>query len=162
MFKNNHNSYLVSVIGLGCFFTGLVFPVISQPSPDPRATRVLDELRQRYEQSIRNIDNYTVVTDQYTIYYEKVMDGDRAFFKSRILEDSPGQMQTATAASQADLFAPEVYEKIKQEAGYAGREVFTDYRVHILRVDEIDGLLAESEDMPARLEDIMIYEAKGL
>ncbi len=149
------NYFLVTVLWL---LTAASLPAVGQ-NAEPGAVRILEEVQKHYEQSIENIADYVVVTNQHTAYYQKQWDNDRPYFTSRIDSDGSQEMQIVGSSSSAGLFSPELYNRLKDEAQYVGRQVFGDFRVHILSIDEIDGMFKGSsgEGMPDRMEDIKLY-----
>ncbi len=119
---------------------------------DRRAAEVLDNAYQHYERSIANIDDYVLETDLYTTYYKKAYDNGRPYFKSRTEYSGIGGVETVSNVSDAELFSPESFEKMKRTAKYEGTERVDGYRTHVIFIPELESFIDEDED---ELDDTM-------
>lgn len=114
-------------------------------------SQVLDNMRDAHEQSIRNIDDYTVVTDMYTAQYKKTYVDGRPTFKSRVqikgMEQFGGDEQMASSTMMhTELFDDDVYNYLRQNAEYRGTETVDGNRTHILFVSDLEPLAEEDEE----------------
>ncbi len=136
---------------------GIVLSASAQYT-DPRAAEIIETAWQEYEKSIENIDDYVVETDLFTIYYNKAYDNGRPYFTARTETDIFGGFESTTTASDADLFTPETYDKLKQNARYEGRDEVDGHEVHVLFVERIEGMFPDAEDvLEEGLEQMRIY-----
>ncbi len=134
----------------------MAIPAHAQPA-DARAAEILQTVREEYERSIENIDDYTVVSDMYTTYYKKAYDNGRPYFRSRSETDALGGMESTSSVSDAELFSPETFEKLKNNAIYEGTETLDGHEVHIIFIEEIEGLLEDEEDLDETLTEMRIF-----
>lgn len=137
--------------------TALIFCHAGQTfgQADPRAAEILETVREHYERSIEGIDDYVVVTNLYTTYYKKAYDNGRPYFKTRTKTDITG-VQSTSSTSDADLFTPENYEKLKTNARYKGQEQIDGFNVHVLSIDKLEGLF-EEEGVDDTVENLTVY-----
>ena len=134
----------------------MAIPALAQPA-DTRAAEILQTVRQEYERSIENIDDYKVVSDMYTTYYKKAYDNGRPYFRSRMETDAMGGMESTSSVSDAELFSPETFETLQNNAIFEGTETIDGYEVHIIYIEEIEGLLEDEEDLDETLTDLRIF-----
>ena len=139
---------------------GLLFaPVIQAPAQpaDTRAAEILQTVRQEYERSIEKIDDYKVVSDMYTTYYKKAFDNGRPYFRSRVETDALGGMESTSSVSDAELFSPETFETLQNNAVFEGTETVDGHEVHVIYIEEIEGLLEDEDDLGETLKDMRIF-----
>ncbi len=147
-----------------CFFicTAAILALTLFPSPaicgqeDPKAAEIIETMRERYEQSIEDIDDYVMVTDRYEILYKKAWDNGRPYFKSRFAE-APEGLESASTVSDSDFFSEQLYSSLKSDATYEGTEEIEDHTVHLLYVEKVEGLFEDSGDMGDTAEDVWLY-----
>ncbi len=113
---------------------------------DPRAAEILEQAYQHYERSIDNIDDYIVETDLYTTYYKKAYDNGRPYFRSRTEYSTLGGMESVSNVSDAELFSPKSFEKMKRTARYEGTETVDGFRTHVVFIPELEGIFDDVED----------------
>jgi len=123
---------------------------------DPRAVEIFETVRAHYERSIEGVDDYVMVTNLFTTYYKKAYDNGRPYFMSRTETEVFG-VQSTSSTSDADLFTPENYERLKNNATYAGRETIDGFDVHVLSIDKLEGLFDEGEGVDDTVEDLKVY-----
>ncbi len=135
---------------------GMAIPALAQPA-DTRAAEILQTVRQEYERSIENIDDYKVVSDMYTTYYKKAYENGRPYFRSRTETDVLGGVESTSSVSDAELFSPETFEVLQNNAIFEGTETIDGYEVHIIYIEEIEGLLEDEDDLDETLTDMRIF-----
>ncbi len=148
---------------LAMILTGLALVVFtisgtSAQYADPRAAEIIETAWQEYERSIENIDDYVVETDLFTIYYKKVYENGRPYFRARTETDIFGGLESTTTTSDADMFTPDTYDMLKRNARYEGREDVEGFQVHVLYVERIEGMFPDAEDiLEEGLEEMRVY-----
>ncbi|MDG5767931.1 hypothetical protein QA596_10690 [Balneolales bacterium ANBcel1] len=124
---------------------------------DPDAVSIVERMQQHYEQSIEGVDNYVMVMQDHTMYYQKAHDADgRPYFRSRLEADRMDGIYSAGEVSDFSLLSPEVFQSLKEQARYGGEEEHNGNIVHVLLMDELEGLI-EEEEVSGALRDVRIY-----
>lgn len=155
--KRRLSGSLLLLAGTTLLF-GLSSTILHAQYADRQAVEILERAQRAYERSIEGIDDYVMITDSYTTYYVKEYDNGRPYFRTHTEIDEWGDIESTSTASDADLFAPDVFEKFKQSARYEGRDRVDGYEVHVLFMDEVEGILDEDiEDIDEVLEQVRIY-----
>jgi len=115
---------------------------------DVSVEQIIDNYRQHYEDSIANIDDYTAKTDQMTTYYKKYYDNGRPFFKTKTVYASDDMPNVTEAASiESDLFSPELYDSLRENAVYEGTADVDGYTTHVIYTEDMDDhVLGHKED----------------
>ncbi len=140
-------------------FTIMATPFISETHA-MSVDELLDTMRDAYEQSHRDIEDYTIVTDMYTAYHKKHIVDGRPAYKTRTetsgLEDMGGAGGSATV-SRSDLFDPEIYDQIRASGSYEGMETVDGTRTHVLSVPSIN-LPEEDIDMDVQtMQNVRLF-----
>jgi hypothetical protein len=115
---------------------------------DVSVEQIIDNYRQHYEDSIANIDDYTAKTDQMTTYYKKYYDNGRPFFKTKTVYASDDMPNVTEAASiESDLFSPELYDSLRENAVYEGTADVDGYTTHVIYTEDMDDhVIVHKED----------------
>ena len=130
---------------------------------DPRAAEVLETVRQRYEQSIQNIDDYTVITEDFTTRYKKVFDNGRPYFISQVEAEgfwgsiSSMGMHTASPMEDSDFFTPEMFTALKQNARYLGTETVDGLNAHVIILDDMRMIAEVHDDLEDAVDELRLY-----
>ncbi len=143
---------LVAFIGIMLFFTAASFS-----QGDQRAVEVLTTMQQEYEASIEDIDDYIMVTDHHTIYYKKAWDNGRPYFKSRTETEGFAGIASTSTTDESDFLTPEVFASMKERAHYEGMEEVEGQDVHVLFIEEIEGLFEDEEHVEETVQNMRIY-----
>jgi hypothetical protein len=119
--------------------------------------RVLDNMREAYEKSIRNIDDYTVESDLYTAYHKKTIVDGKPVFKIRtdVKGLIPG-MGSSTSVGHDNIFNTEMYEQLRTRAEYKGTEQVNGVRTHVLFAPELKSPGQEDEPAPP-MKNVRMY-----
>ncbi len=121
------------------------------------AEQILERMRQEYENAIQDIDNYTIISDEDTTRFVKAYDNGRPYFEIDFeAREEVDEMQAASAATSTDLFRPEVYSRLREEARLKGREMLGDHRTYVLTIDELDGFMDEA-GVEGTMKDIKMH-----
>jgi len=115
---------------------------------DISVEQIIDNYRQHYEKSIENIDDYTAKTDQMTTYYKKYYDNGRPYFKTKTVYASDEMPSVTEAASiESDLFSPELYDSLRNNAIYEGTADVDSYTTYVIYTEDMDDhVIVERED----------------
>ena len=130
---------------------------------DPRAAEVLETVRQRYEQSIQNIGDYTVITEDFTTRYKKVFDNGRPYFISQVEAEgfwgsiSSMGMHTASPMEDSDFFTPEMFTALKQNARYLGTETVDGLNAHVIILDDMRMIAEVHDDLEDAVDELRLY-----
>ncbi len=130
---------------------------------DPRAAEILELVRQQYEQSIRNIDDYTVITEDFTARYKKVFDNGRPYFVSQVETEgfwgsiSSMGMHTASPMDDSDFFTPEMFTVLKENARYLGTETVDGLNAHVILFDEMRMIAEVHDDLEDPVDELRLY-----
>ena len=120
---------------------------------------VLDEMIRNYHRRIEGIDDYVIVTEEYTSYHKKtVVDGWPAFDVRVEIKDGVPLSEMASEASHDTLFDRQTFERLKANARYEGTGQVDGFRTHVIRVDAISGLFPEAAD---EMKSLRIYIDSG-
>lgn len=110
--------------------------VPAQPAVAQSARDVLNTAMERFEQRVRNIDDYTVIQNamgsEVVLYYEKQMVDGKPVFTARTM--SAGNMSMPGATNTADMFSE--MSKMAENATYLGRENIDGQSTHAIRIEE--------------------------
>ncbi len=130
---------------------------------DPRAAEILELVRQQYEQSIRNIDDYTVITEDFTARYKKVFDNGRPYFVSQVETEgfwgsiSSMGMHTASPMDDSDFFTPEMFSVLKENARYLGTETVDGLNTHVIFLDDMRMFSEAHDDVEDDINELRLY-----
>ena len=130
---------------------------------DPRAAEVLETVRQRYEQSIQNIGDYTVITEDFTTRYKKVFDNGRPYFISQVETDgfwgsiSSMGMHTASPVDDFDFFSPGMFTVLKENARYIGTETVDGLNAHVIILDDMRMIAEVHDDLEDAVDELRLY-----
>ncbi len=127
-------------------------PVFSRGG-DPEALEVLNTWRTHYEESIEGIDDFIVVKEQQTIYYEKAYDNGRPYFQARVETEAEEDLESTSPVTDADLFS-KVYSSLQEKAIYKGTDEVNGHHVHVIYVNELEGIF--DPDMPQIFKDVYL------
>jgi hypothetical protein len=119
--------------------------------------QVLDNMREAYEKSIRNINDYTVESDLYTAYHKKVIIDGKPVFKIRtdIKGMIPG-IGSSTSVGHDNIFNTEMYEQLRSQASYRGTEQVNGVRTHVLFAPELKSPEQDMEQAPP-MKNVHMY-----
>ncbi len=117
---------------------------------------VLDNYRLNYEESIKNIEDFIVETDTYTIYYKKVYQDGRPYFKSK-MDSEEYDISSATSISDNELFTPEMYDILKEVAVYEGVTYLNGYKTYLISTGKVEGLFPEEDDLDGEIHSANFY-----
>ncbi len=110
------------------------------PAAAQSASDIVDRMLAAYEQRAEGVDDYTVVQDvmgfQTLQYFEKEIVNGRPVFRRH---DLPAGMPNSESVGELDqIYA--MGEDLAHRATYQGVERIDDYDLHVLRVDDFEGL----------------------
>jgi hypothetical protein len=130
---------------------------------DPQAAEVLETVWQHYEQSIRDVDDYKIVTEQFTTHYVKQYENGRPYFVSQVETDSfwgsiSGLgMHTTSPMVDADFFSSEVFDHLKQNAVYLGMESLDGMNTHIIFLEDMRVFMDTFDDVDEPMGQLRLY-----
>ncbi len=130
---------------------------------DSRAVEILETVRQNYEKSISGIDDYTIVTEQFTAHYVKKFDNGRPYFVSQVETESfwgsvsALGMHTSSPMIDSDLFVPEIFSNLKQNIIYKGTEQVDRFNTHVLFLEDMRVFNDVFENTDAPMGDLTLY-----
>lgn len=130
---------------------------------DPQAAEILETVRQHYEQSIKNVDDYKVVTEHFTTHYVKQYEEGRPYFVSQVETDSfwgsiSGLgMQTNSPMVDADFFSAEIFEHLKQNAVYSGSESIDGHYTHVIFLEDMRVFMDAFDDVDEPMGQLHLY-----
>jgi hypothetical protein len=117
---------------------------------------LLDNFRKEYEESIQNIDNYTLVTNLYTHHYVKVWENGRPYFELKGeftgLEDPED-----AEISGSLLHSPQLLEELKSRAEYQGTSSLNGFKTHIVFSDKLSDLFPAEEETHIEFRNVKFY-----
>lgn len=117
------------------------------------ATEILERARAAYEARMTGIDDYTIVTEQFTTYYKKVEQDGRMVWRSYMrlnTGDLPGSLDGYDLTTDIPTFL----EDIAPYTAYVDEETLDGQRVHHLRVESFppDAFGEDADDAPERMD----------
>ena len=154
---------LIIHFSLAAFVLVIPFTHLHCQHKDPRAAEILEIVWQHYEQSIRDVDDYKVVTEQFTTHYVKQFDNGRPYFVSQVETDSfwgsiSGLgMHTTSPMVDADFFSTEVFEHLKQNAVYAGSENIDGLNTHVIFLEDMRVFMDAFDDVDEPMGQLRLY-----
>lgn len=150
--KKKHTTIALLVFAL-FFTTGMHRQAYTQP-PDPAAAEIFETVRQAYEQSIRGINDYVVVTENFTTHYVKKYDeNNRPYFEPKVETASflgsisALGLHSASPMADNDFFSSEVYDRILQNARYIGTERINGFETHVVYLGDMDVFVEALDDL---------------
>ncbi len=150
--NRKHILFIVSVV----FFAFILqAPAYSQ---EITAERVLDNMIKHYHDGIKDINDYVVVSEGYTVYHKKIIVDGWPSFKTRVEPegDGPpgGMIPDGLARGHAVMFNKQVFERMKAAAEYGGVEQVNDFGAHVIKLDKVEELFTES---PGEMKNMRMY-----
>lgn len=139
------SSLLLLFVGI---LVGAVLPASGQS-----VEAVIDEMRARHTEQLESVDTYIVETNHYTSYNKKVVrDGTPTYDTETRMKgsDTPG---FASAGTPSTVYGMD-YDRLKQEASYAGTESIDGVNCHVLKVGNPSAL---NSDMSGDTESLTYY-----
>lgn len=134
---------LTALVILGLFSN----PVISQ---DQKAIDVLEEMQERYEKSIENIDDYVMELENHTIFYKKAYKEDgRAYFETKTKGKS--RNYAGSNSVNEDLYS-QFTSQAKEKATYKGTDKVDGNEVHVVYIDEME--VEENLDQDPKTDNV--------
>lgn len=130
---------------------------------DPRAAEMLEQIRAHYERSIRAIDDYKIVTGNFTTHYHKEYDNGRPYFVSKVETDSfwgsisAMGMHTTSPMVDLDFFSPGVFEHLLMHSRYMGMERIDDLNTHVIFIDDMRVLMEAFDDMDEPIGSLSLF-----
>jgi outer membrane lipoprotein-sorting protein len=108
------------------------------------AREVVDEMRDAYAEMLDGVDDYTVVSDLYTMYYQRVPGGGPLAFRSSVEMEGLGNLGTSKMGTAA--FDQDQLDRIAANATYEGTADVEGRRAHVLYFPDISVLSEEPTD----------------
>ncbi len=130
---------------------------------DPRAAEMLEQVRSHYEKSIRHIDDYKVVTSNFTTHYHKEHDNGRPYFTTQTDTDSFWSsisamgMHTTSPMVDSDFFSPKIFEHLLMNSRYMGTERIDGLNTHVIFIDDMRVLMEAFDDMEEPIGSLSLY-----
>lgn len=119
------------------------------------AQSIAEKMKARYQEQLKNVDNYVVETSMYTSYHRKVMkDGAPALEtevkmkgqKESSLFSAMGNAPTTTSSK------PAYYEDLSKNATYVGSETVNGVKCHVLRVQDASKMENNAQEMTYHID----------
>ena len=120
---------------LPLLFVGLLVGALAPPAAAQSAASVVDQMQARYLEQVETVDTYIVETNLYTSYNKKVTkDGAPTYQTQTTMKDqsAPSIASTSTPTVAYGL----QYDRLKEQATYAGTETIDGTSCHLLQVNE--------------------------
>ncbi len=130
---------------------------------DPHAAEILEVVWQQYEQSIRDVDDYKIITEQFTTHYVKQYEDGRPYFVSQVETDSfwgsiSGLgMHTTSPMVDSDFFSSEIFEHLKQNASHAGTENIDGLNTHVIFLEDMRIFMDAFDDVDEPMGELRLY-----
>jgi hypothetical protein len=131
--------------------------LVGAPAQAQSAAEIVDRMLAEYERRAENVDNYTIVQDvmgfETVSYFEKEMVDGRPVFRPR-RGPAAGAAAQESVADFDEIYA--MGDELASRATYAGVERVDDYDLHVLAIDDFQGLgleqtvSADSEFRPTK------------
>ena len=122
-------------------------PVIGQ---DEKAVEVLEDMQERYEESLENIEDYVMEKENHTIFYKKAHTEDgQPYFKTK--SKGKGMKYSGSNSVNEDLYS-QFTSQAKEKAEYKGTDVVEGNEVHVVYVDEME--VEENLDEDPKTENV--------
>ncbi|MCF8363068.1 MAG: hypothetical protein K9G70_10645 [Prolixibacteraceae bacterium] len=125
-------------------------------SQNQKAVKILESMQERYEQSIKDIDDYILEKGDHTTFNKKAYTEDgRPYFKTKTKGEYTNDRESAPAANK-NLYSQ--LTRAKEKANYKGTDEVDGNEVHVIYIDqmEIEGLNPDKET-DNTMEDIFLY-----
>jgi len=149
-----------------------LFSLAALPVAAQSAESIAEKMKARYQEQLKNVDNYIVETNMYTTYHRKIMEEGTPALETEVrmkeqssIFASMGNTQTTNSSE------PAYYEDLSQNATYDGSETVNGVECHKLRVEDASEMKGSAEEMiyyvdaeqyvPSRLQMITPPETEG-
>jgi len=110
--------------------------------------QILNNMVAEFEKGVRNIDDYTLITNMYTAEYKKTYVDGRPTFKSRVrvrgMEQLSGGAISTSSMGHSEFFDPDMFNYLKEHAEYRGTETIDGARAHNIFVEELRELVTDA------------------
>lgn len=151
--SNTRNRMIKTTITL--VFACITANFAAGQSGDTKAKEILETMQERYEESIKGIDDFITVKEDQTTYHIKAWDNGRPYFKVRTEVERMDKAHSSANVSERDLFS-DTFQKAKQRATYEGADEIDGNRVHVLYVDKLEDVIVAPES-EGTIEDVWLY-----
>ncbi|MCF8339292.1 MAG: hypothetical protein K9I74_15045 [Bacteroidales bacterium] len=123
-------------------------------SQDQKAVETLESMQERYEQSIKDIDDYIMEEEDQTIYYKKAYTDDgKPYFKTK----TKGAYMESTSSTNKDFYS-QLFSQAKEKAIYKGTDEVDGNNVHVIYIDQMEiGSFNPNKDAKNTIENIFLY-----
>lgn len=128
-------------------FVGLL-SLSTLPAAAQSAKSIVETMKARHQDQLKNVENYVVETSMYTSYHRKVMkDGTPALETETKLKGEKSPFFTMDNAPTTTSSDPEYYNDLSQNATYAGSQTINGVQCHVLRVEDASEMKGNAEQM---------------
>lgn len=154
---------LIIQLFLAAMMLVLPFSHLHAQYKDPRAAEILEIVRQHYEHSIRDVDDYKIVTEHFTTHYVKQYEDGRPYFVSQVETDSfwgsiSGLgMQSTSPMVDSDFFSADIFEHLKSNAIYSGTEVVDGITLHEIFLEDMRVFMDAFDDVDEPMGQLRLY-----
>ena len=106
------------------------------------AREVVEQMREAYAEMLDGVDDYTVVSDLYTMYYQRVPGGGPLDFRSSVEMEGMGNLGSSKMSTAA--FDDDQLDRIAANSTYEGTANVGGERAHVLFFPDLDVLNEEA------------------
>lgn len=130
---------------------------------DMHAAEILEVVRSHYERSITDIDDYKIVTENFTTHYQKKYDNGRPYFVSKVETESfwgsvsDMGMHTTSPMVDAGFFSPEIFEHLLMNSSYKGTEHLEGKNTHVIFLKDMRVLMEAFDDVEEPVGSLRLY-----
>lgn len=120
------------------------------PTAAQSAQSIAEEMKARYQEQLKNVDNYVVETSMYTSYHRKVMKDGAPALETEVKMKEQGESSFFSAMGNAPTTTsskPAYYEDLSKNATYAGSETVNGVKCHVLLVKDASKMESDAQEM---------------
>mgnify|MGYP006289406579 CR=1 FL=1 len=135
-------------ISLALLLCASLLSLSALPATAQSAQSIAEEMKTRYQEQLKTVDNYVVETNMYTSYHRKVMkDGAPALETEVKMKGESSLVSSLGNAPTTTSSKPGYYEDLSKNATYAGSETINGVKCHVLRVKNASEMEGDAQEM---------------
>jgi len=125
------------------------------PTAAQSAQSIAEEMKARYQEQLKNVENYVVETSMYTSYHRKVMKDGAPALETEVKMKGQSESSLFSAMGNAPTTTsskPAYYEDLSKNATYAGSETVNGVKCHVLRVKDASKMESDAQEMTYHID----------